>query len=311
MTLRKLGRTDISVSEIGLGTWGISGRGYGPTDDKESIRTINKALDLGVNIIDTADSYGEGHSEELIGRVLKDRRDRDTIIATKFGWDFYSKGGIRSNLKRDYIFFAAEQSLKRLQRDWIDIYHIHNSKPQSILREDVYESLDMLKKQGKIRSYGVSADYIKDGIEAISTKRPDVIQVRYNILDQEAEKNLLPLALKNEIGIIAREPLACGLLTGRYKDDSKFPKTDHRRGWEITYLEKSVKRVNKLLYLENIERSLTQSAIRFTLSSEAVSTVIPGAKKIYQVVENIGASMVYLSHEELLSIRKLYNNNFE
>jgi len=311
LKFRKLGRTKLLVSEIGFGAWAISGHGYGPTDDKESVRAIHKALDLGVNIIDTADSYGNGHGEALIGRVLRDRGDRHTIIATKFGWDFYSKAGIRGNLKREYISFAVEQSLKRLQRDWIDIYQIHNSKPQSILREDAYESLDILKKQGKIRFYGVSSNHIRDGIEAISTGKPDVIQVRYNILDQEAEKCLLPLAFKNDIGIIAREPLSCGLLTGKYRADSKFPKTDHRRGWDVSYLEESVKRVRKLVYLENNERSLTQSAIRFALSGEAVSTVIPGGKTTDQVGENIAASTVDLSHEELVSIRKLFNNNFE
>jgi aryl-alcohol dehydrogenase-like predicted oxidoreductase len=137
------------VSEIGFGTWGISGRGYGPTDDTESIRTLHKALDLGVNFIDTADSYGDGHSEELIGKVLKERGDKETIIATKFGWDFYGRGGIRSNLRRDYISFALEQSLKRLRRDRIDIYQIHNSKPDAIKKHGVYETLDELKKQGR------------------------------------------------------------------------------------------------------------------------------------------------------------------
>lgn len=156
MRYRKLGRTDLLVSEIGFGAWAISGRGYGPTDDGESMRALHRALDLGVNFIDTADSYG--HSEELIGRVLRESGDRETLIATKVGWDFYSPGGMRGNLKRRYIHFAVEESLKRLGRDRIDLYQVHNSKPDTIEREDVYETLDGLKKTGEdkvLRGFGL------------------------------------------------------------------------------------------------------------------------------------------------------------
>ncbi len=237
MKYRKLGSTNLLVSEIGFGTWGISGLGYGSTDDEESIRTLHKALDLGINLIDTADSYGNGHSEELIGRVLRERGDKDTIIATKFGWDFYRPDGVRCNLIRDYIYFALEQSLKRLGRDWIDIYQIHNSKPDLIIKNKVYETLAELKDQGKIRFCGVSTSHIEDGIQAITSGKPDVIQVRYNLLDQRAEKTIYPLALQRKMGIIVREPLACGLLTGKYDSGSKFPKNDHRRGWNRNFLE--------------------------------------------------------------------------
>jgi aryl-alcohol dehydrogenase-like predicted oxidoreductase len=292
------------VSEIGFGAWGISGRGYGPTDDTESIRTLHKALDLGVNFIDTADSYGDGHSEELIGKVLKERGDKETIIATKFGWDFYGRGGIKSNLKRDYIFFAVEGSLKRLGRDWIDLYQVHNSKPDAIKEHDVYETLEKLKKQGKIRFYGVSAFYLNDGIEAIKTWNPDTIQVVYNILDQEAGEELLPQALNNDIGIIAREPLASGIISGKYDENSNFPKSDHRRGWSKSFLEERARKISKLKFLEKEGRSLTQAAIRFTLYNEAVSVVIPGAKTERQVEENVKAGEIELDMSELKRLKE-------
>jgi len=311
MKLRKLGRTNLLVSEIGFGAWAISGIGYGPTDDIESIRTLHRALDLGVNIIDTADSYGNGHSEELIGRVLKERGDKETIITTKVGWDFYRKNGIRGNLKREYIFFALEHSLKRLKRDWIDIYQVHLSKPDSLVNLEVYETMDELKTQGKIRFYGVSASYARDGIAAIATGKPDIIQIAYNMLEQEAEKELFPLAMKNEIGIIAREPLACGLLTGNYNENSLFLKSDHRRGWSKSYLMDSMEKVKKLMFLKSQEKTLIQASLRFCLSHEAVSAVIPGAKRVYQVEENIGSTKVQLSSKELENIKEIYINNFE
>jgi aryl-alcohol dehydrogenase-like predicted oxidoreductase len=310
LKLKRLGRNNVLVSEIGFGAWAISGRGYGPTDDKDSIRALHRALDLGVNFIDTADIYGDGHSEELIGRVLRGRNDKEAIIATKFGWDFYRDGGIRSNLKRNYISFALEKSLKRLGREWIDIYQIHNSKPDDIERDNVYETLDEFKKQGKIRFYGVSAYYVEDGIEAIKTGKPDTIQIIYNILEQEVEVKLFPLAIKNDIGIIAREPLASGLLTGKYNENSKFPKTDHRHGWSKKFLEESARKVSRLKFLEKEGQTLIQAALRFSLSYKAVSVVIPGAKTINQVEENISAAEAELNPNELKRIRELYRNNF-
>ena len=310
MKLKRLGKTNLLVSKIGFGAWAISGRGYGPTDDKESIRALHKALDLGVNFIDTADIYGDGHSEKLIGQVLKERSDKETIIATKFGWDFYRDGGIRSNLKRNYISFALEKSLKRFGREWIDIYQIHNSKPDDIERDNVYETLDELKKQGKIRFYGVSAYYLEDAIEAIKTGKPDTIQIIYNILEAEAEEKLFPLALKKDVGIIAREPLAGGLLTGKYNENSSFPKTDHRHGWSRKFLEEGARKVSRLKFLEKEGQTLIQAALRFSLSHKAVSVVIPGAKTVKQVEENISAAESELSPDELKLIRELYRNNF-
>lgn len=310
MKYRKLGSTNLLVSEIGFGTWGISGIGYGSTDDNESLRTLHKALDLGINLIDTADSYGNGHSEELIGRLLRERGDKDTIIATKFGWDFYRPDGIRCNLKRDYIYFAIEQSLKRLGRDWIDIYQVHNSKPDLITKNKVYETLDELKNEGKIRFYGVSALHLDDGIEAISSGKPDVIQVRYNLLDQKAEKTIFPLALQNRTGIIVREPLSSGLLTGKYDSRSRFPKNDHRRGWNRNVLEETVKKVKKLEFLKSPEKTMSQAALSFILLHKAVSSVIPGLKTVKQLCENLEASSVKLDSFELEEIKSLYTRNF-
>lgn len=311
MKYRKLGSTNLLVSEIGLGAWGISGIGYGPTDDSESISTLHEALDIGINLIDTADSYGKGHSEELIGRVLRERRDKDTIIATKVGWDFYRPDGIRCNLTREYINFAVEKSLKRLGRDWIDIYQLHNSKPDLIVKNEVYDTLDELKQRGTIRFYGVSASNIDDGTEAILSGKPDVIQVRYNLLDQKAETKIFPLALQKGIGVIVREPLASGLLTGKYGPGTLFPKSDHRRGWRRNFLEDTLKKVRRLEFLEGPEKTVTQAALSFILSESAVSSVIPGSKTVKQLRENSRASSIRLPESEVQEIKSLYLNNFQ
>ena len=310
MRKRVLGKTGLEVSEIGFGAWAISGRGYGHTDDRESVRALHRALDLGVNFIDTADAYGDGHSEELIGRVLVERGDRETIVATKFGWDFYGRGGMRSNLSADYIRFAVEQSMKRLGRDVIDIYQIHNSNPHAIEHDSVYETVADLKREGIIRFWGISAYYYEDGIEALRQAEPDTVQVIYNILEQEPEEEFFPMALERGTGIIVREPLANGLLTGKYNAESRFEKNDHRHGWSRDFLAQGAEKAKKLEFLKKPERTLVQSAIRFSLSHPAVSVVIPGAKTIAQVEENTGASGVQLSTEELKELKELFGDNF-
>ncbi|MEM4658476.1 MAG: aldo/keto reductase [Candidatus Methanosuratincola sp.] len=298
MERRALGRTGLEVGEIGFGAWAISGRGYGATDDRESLRAIRRALELGVDFIDTADVYGDGRSERLIGRVLRERGDRKTRVATKFGWDFY--GGVyRSNLRREYVEFALGESLKRLGREWIDLYQVHDSDPRALERSGVFETLERLKETGKIKAWGVSAHRVEDGIYAIRAGDPDVIQVAYNILQREAEDVLFPLALERGTGIIAREPLACGLITGKYNGSSTFPEGDHRRSWSREQLAEGARKVARLGFLATPERTLVQAAIRFALSHPAVSVVIPGAKTVEQVEENVGAAGVTLSGEEL------------
>lgn len=310
MKKRTLGKTGLEVAEIGFGAWAISGRGYGPTKDGESTAALHLALDLGIDFIDTADSYGDGHSEELIGSVLEERGDTETVVATKFGWDFYGEGGMRGNMSRDYAFFAVEQSLKRLRRDAIDIYQIHNSNPHAIESDGVFETMEELKSRGYIRYWGISANYCGDGVEALKRVEPDTIQVPYSIFEQEPEEELFPMALERNVGIIVREPLASGLLTGKYGVNSTFHKRDHRRGWSREYLERGVKKYERVKFLDVPGRTMVQSAIRFSLSHPAVSVVIPGAKTTAQVEENTAASEVSLSAQELEELRGLYKEGF-
>ncbi|NIX16221.1 MAG: aldo/keto reductase [Candidatus Dadabacteria bacterium] len=291
MKYRELGSTGIKVSEIGFGSWAIGGAGYGPTDDTESKKALHRALELGVNFIDTADSYGNGHSEMLIGDVLESRGDKNTTVCTKFGWDFYSESGIQSNLEEKYINFAVKQSLHRLKRDNIDIYLIHSSDPKKIKESDVINTLKFLKKEGIIKFFGISInDYYYDKIlPCLEQFNPDVVEVRLNLLDRIDKSGLFDLCNKTRTGVIIREPLANGLLSGKYTKNSIFSKNDHRNGFSKGYLEQQLNNVELLREYFGSNGSMICGSIKYTLGSESVSVVIPGAKTIRQVEENICA----------------------
>lgn len=309
MNYRRLGRSDLIVSEIGFGAWAIGGdahgNSYGPTDDAESLAAVKRALDLGCNFFDTADVYGWGHSEELLGRALKGVR-KEVVIATKVGGDFYS-GRVRMNFSPDYIRFALERSLERLQTDYIDLYQLHNPTLEMIKEGSVFEPMERLKEEGKIRFYGVSIFPPIEGVEAIRRKLPDAIQVVYNIFSPEPALELFPLAIKEGVGIVAREPLANGMLTGKYRADSKFPATDIRCAWPRGYLKARVEAADRLKPIAaRHSLTLAQLALKFVLSHSAVSAAIVGIKTAKQAEENLAASDGrHLSDEEQVEILRV------
>lgn len=291
MNYRYLGSTGLKVSEIGFGSWAIGGAGYGDTDDKVSKKALNKALDLGVNFIDTADSYGNGHSEEIIGEVLEARRDTETLVCTKFGWDFYSRSGIKSNLERNYIRFALQKSRDRLKRDIIDVYLIHSSNPKNIEHYGAVDTLNELKSEGLIRYLGISISeyYFEHTLPVIENLNPDVIEVKFNLLCNDAKAELFNLCYNKGIGIIVREPLANGLLSGKYSKDSRFLKNDHRNGFKKEFLEQQINKVNMIKKYFRSNSEMIRGAIKYTLEFPQVSVVIPGAKTVQQVEQNISS----------------------
>lgn len=297
MKFNKLGQTTLVVSELGLGTWALSGAGYGPTDDDESLATIHLALEGGINFIDTADSYGMGHSEELIGRVLSERGDKDTIIATKFGWDFYRRDGIKGNLEKDYIKYALDRSLKRLKRDSIDIYQIHSQRFENIVKFKVIETLEELKDDGIIRYFGISVSFTDDTASIMENGKIDTLQLKYNLLSPQAGKVLDKSA--NKVGIICRESLANGFLSGKYSNNSRFPKTDHRNGLKNYEKKDIIERVEKFRFLEKKKRTLTQASIDFCLQNQAVDITLIGPKNRRQLNEIIDSDYEKLSQQEL------------
>lgn len=295
MRYRRLGRTDLQVSEIGFGAWAIGGdkhgHSYGPTDNTESLRAITRAFDLGCTFFDTADIYGHGLSEKLLVQALQQRR-HECIIATKVGNDFYH-GPLHQNFDPDYIRFALEKSLQRLKTDYIDLYQLHNPPLMLLQRGEFYAVLDALRQEGKIRFYGVSVHDAYEGTMAIQTGKPDVIQVVYNLLRQDACEELFPFAQEQDVGLIIREPLASGMLTGKYTPHSTFVEGDIRAQWPQEYLALQIQLADKLGFLAtDAQRTLTQAALRFVLDEPAVSVVIPGIKTSAHVEENFAASDV-------------------
>ncbi|HRX04972.1 MAG TPA: aldo/keto reductase [Anaerolineae bacterium] len=325
MHTRTLGRTGLLVSEVGFGAWAIGGNrygnSYGLTDDAASRAAIHAALDSGCTFFDTADVYGHGHSETLLGEVLVERpRVRgEVVIATKGGGNFYNRGvdpqiaqqfaersgrslnefapdavlpfTHRLDFDPGYIRFAVEQSLRRLQTDVIDLYQLHNPSLAQIADGGVFDVLDDLKRAGLIRFYGVSIHDPAEGLAAIAGGRCDTIQVVYNMFSQDAAQQLFPAARAANVAIIAREPLANGLLSGKYDAADDFPHGDIRSRWPAHY---RAARIETAVWLKQKlatpERTLAQAALRFVLDQPAVSVVIAGAKTPQQVVQNLAAS---------------------
>ena len=234
MKYRRLRSTGLQVSEIGFGAWGIGGVAngaiaYGPTDDQESKRALRRAYHLGVNFYDTSGLYGYGHSERLIGEVLKDVRDR-VIITTKVG--FLDADGAQ-DFSPKHIRQSLAASLKRLQTDYVDLYQLHSPPIDALGRdESILSALRSLEQEGSVRAIGISVRSPDDGLVAINRFGLSCIQVNFNLVDQRALSNgLFDLCRKQGVGVIVRTPLCFGLLTGRYSPESKFGPGDHRSSW--------------------------------------------------------------------------------
>ncbi len=322
MHYRRLGRTGLMVSEIGFGGWPIGGQMWGSVEDEDSLAALQRAFDLGVNFYDTADVYGHGHSEELIGQAFATVR-ANVLIATKAGFDFYRGEPAKSNWAPDYIRSAIEKSLARLRTDYIDLYQLHNP-PQKLAKDEaVWETLADLRAQGKIRFYGVSARttndaraYLRaaDAEGAPSRRLGDTLQVAYNLLDQEAAmKDVFVEAYRQDWGLISRVPLASGVLSGKYDAGHHWPPTDFRAAWSRERLAETVRRVEALRFLVKPPvETMAQAAIGFVLSQEAVSTIITGAKTAEQVDDNARASEVApLPVDDLRAAQELWERGFE
>jgi aryl-alcohol dehydrogenase-like predicted oxidoreductase len=305
MKYKKLGARGPVISTVGFGAWGISGRDWGNTDDDKSRKAIHAALDAGVTFIDTADVYGFGHSEELIREVLDQRSDKDNIIiATKAGNNFYPFRGqehritpANSDYSVKHLEFAAEQSIRRLNVEALDILQLHSPDLDILERDEPWLALERLKKAGKIKHAGWSVQSFMETEQAHILERHhellDVIQVRYNLLERKAEEVLFPMAIRHGTGVIVRIPLLFGFLSGKFSSKSTFGDNDHRR-FNLSP-EKLADYLRSLegyqsLFDKYAPHTMAQLSLRFCISHPACHTVIPGGKNPEQVQENVVAS---------------------
>jgi aryl-alcohol dehydrogenase-like predicted oxidoreductase len=312
MQYRILGKTGLRVSAVGLGTMVHAGH-FGPMNDSESLDAIDAAMDLGVNFIDTSDAYGAGYSENLLGQALRGKRDR-VILATKGGNVMVGPDRGRRNFSPEYISRVMDESLKRLQTDYIDLYQLHNPTVDVIERGDVWEVLDRAKQAGKIRHYGVSINTIDEGIAAVTDGRSETIQLEYNLLAQEPAEKVFPLAQKANVGIIARVPLRRGVLTGKMTadDENRFQGEDVRaRSFKGEPFRQELAKAEQLRFLVHGEvKTMAQAAIAFCLAHPAVSITIPGARNAQQMRENAVGSDVTIPADDLKTVDKLWRSGF-
>ncbi|MBJ8030826.1 aldo/keto reductase [Bacillus cereus group sp. N21] len=308
MKYRALGKTSLTVSEIGFGAWAIGGDEWGPVNDKHSISAMKKAIECGVNFIDTADVYGLGHSEKLVAQAIKEHRN-DIILSTKGGLigHHYDPDGEPVYDTAAKVIAVFETSLLRLQTDYIDVYFCHIWWDKKEETEAFLRAFEILKRDGKVRAVGVSThdlqyikNFNKDG-------QIDVIQLDYSILNRAPENDILPYLQEKNLGAVIRGPLKMGILTGKFTDQTTFPDGDLRQDWpKETWFQDDLRKVEQLRSLSNPKQTLGQLALRYVLSHPAVSVAIPGAKTANQAAENVAASArPLLLEEELAYIRKL------
>ncbi len=294
MECRQLGNSDLNVSVIGYGAWGIGGEPFWRTEGEESsIRSIEKAIDVGINFFDTAPVYGFGYSEELLGRALESKR-KDVIIATKCGlrWKKKSIKSIEKIATRESILEEIESSLKRLRTDYIDLYQVHWPDESTPITETMDILLDIQKK-GKIRYIGVSNYSVGQMKESLENGQIISLQSMYSMLERDIEKGELPFCVENNLGVICYSPLASGVLTGKYDESTKFEDwrgkniIGHFTGDVFLSHIRKVKEVSRIA--RNLDKTTAQLAINWLLHQKGVATAIVGVKNPDQVVQNIGA----------------------
>jgi aryl-alcohol dehydrogenase-like predicted oxidoreductase len=314
---RNIGETGIRVSEISLGTWALGGE-WGAVGEEDAYAALNRAVDLGVNFLDTADVYGDGRSEQLIGRLLKDRPQDEISVATKAGrrLDPHTAEGYN----HENLSAFVERSLGNLGVEAIDLLQLHCPPTEAYRQDTTFDALDRLREEGKIRHYGVSVEKVEEARMALSYPNVETVQIIFNIFRQKPAEEFFPLAEERNIGILARVPLASGLLSGKMTADRAFSEDDHRnfnregeafdRGETFSGVnfETGLGAAEELKELVPEGHTLAQFALRWILMHPAVSCAIPGGKNPAQVGDNVAAAeMPPLSEATMQRAREIYN----
>ncbi len=299
MRYRKLGKTGFEVSEVGFGGWGIGGAWWTGANDEESLQSLRTAFELGVNFVDTAPNYGDGHSERLVGQAIRSWGKR-VYVGTKvnpanFVWPAQPGTPLSQVFTKEWIIQSTEKSLRNLGVEQIDLQLLHVWLDEWAGCDEWKEAFVQLKQQGKVAAFGLSLNYPLEpdyGEKAIRTGLIDAVEVTHNIFEQDPERDLFPLALKEQIGVIAKSPLDEGALTGTITPDTVFPEDSFRGFYFKGDRPRQVwERVQALEFLlRNDGDTLPRVALRYCLSHPAVSTVITGMRSAHHAAENARAS---------------------
>jgi len=317
MNYRTLGRTGWQVSEISFGAWAIGGA-WGTVEDDVSLAALRKALDLGVNFIDTADVYGDGRSEKLIGQILRERRGERIYVATKAGRRLDPH--VVDGYNRENLTAFVERSLRNLGVDALDLVQLHCPPTEAFYRPEVFGVMDDLMAAGKLRAYGVSVEKVEEALKAIEYPNVQTVQIIYNMFRHRPAELLFPQARQRQIGILARVPLASGLLTGKMRANSTFEEGDHRnynRHGQAFDVGETFSGVPYDVGLSAVEElrglipegvTMAQWALRWILMADAVTCAIPGAKTPAQAADNVAASdLAPLSDQAMEAVREVYD----
>jgi aryl-alcohol dehydrogenase-like predicted oxidoreductase len=316
MQYRELGRTGWKVSAVSFGAWAIGGT-WGAVDDKESLAALHTAIDQGVNFIDTADVYGDGHSEQLIAKLIKERGE-GIIVATKAGRRL--EPHVADGYNRKNLTSFIERSLKNLNTDTLDLVQLHCPPTEVYYRPEVFGVLDDLVQAGKIRYYGVSVEKVEEAIKAIEYPNVQTVQIIFNIFRQRPAELFFNLAQEKKVGILARVPLSSGMLSGKMTPKTHFESDDHRkfnRLGEAFDKGETFSGVDYNLSLQAVEElrplipegwTMAQFALRWILMHEAISCTIPGAKRPSQAQDNVAAAdLPLISTETMVKVSEIYN----
>lgn len=318
MNYRVFGRTGWKVSEIGFGAWAIGGS-WGTVDEADAVAALNAAIDAGVNFIDTADVYGDGRSEKIVARVVKDRTE-EIYVATKAGRRLNPH--VADGYTRESLTAFVDRSLGNLGVDTLDLLQLHCPPTEVYYRPEVFGVLDDLVAAGKLRHYGVSVEKVAEGIKAIGYPNVASVQIIFNVFRQRPAELLFKLAKEADVAILARVPLASGLLTGKMTRESTFASDDHRnfnregeafdRGETFSGVDfqTGLRAVEELVRIKPSEATMAQFALRWILQFDAVSLAIPGAKNPEQARTNAAASEIAsLDWGTLEKVRRIYDEH--
>lgn len=321
MKLRKLGTTDLMVSEVGFGVWTVSTTWWGKIEEDLGLKLLRKALDLGINFYDTGDTYGDGYGEEILPKAF-DKKRHDIIIGTKFGYDFYNNPARTGHTERpqrwepEFVRYACEQSLKRLRTDYIDLYQLHNPRLTALQQDDLFAMLDTLVSEGKLRYYaaalGPDIGWFEEGEAAMRERKLPVVQIIYSILEQDPARRFFPIAQETQTGLLSRVPHASGLLDGTYTKGTVFDPKDHRSHRKKEWLTQSLKKLEHIQFLtDGMSSTIGQAAIQFCLSEKTIASVLPNITNLAQLEEFAAAPDTEAVPQEFVErLHRLYDEGF-